>query len=479
MALNYNIGSKFIEMNWKNWVQGMTTSNYSEDGGFGLGLGLTTLNTVNVNPLVTPGILNFPALPTDKSTNLTGQIIASCEDPAGSAARLLVSADTDADGRFFSSASDGTLTARGSEDTGANYVQGKTDIIGFQGEAYVTNDQYIVRWQQPATFNTTFFNFSDALAPHPALVYEDNAYYGDGNLLLRQTAAGGTPTTILTLPSNQVIVTLGIDPGSGKMVLSIIDEINISGTLNVQSRVGYYDGFSNKLIKVVLCDEMITCFYNVGGTLFVGYGQKFGYWTGTGIQFLRKINIDLDNAQLIYKHHITNIGQIVYLIEKSRVLAFGEVMQGKGRSWWYLYQNAPSGSLTNLTFITYLASNKLAFSYATSQFFTIDTSSAASLDSANALLFSRKYDFPRVITFNSVTIDYAEALTANTTAGTLYIFYDNGQSVLIGTVVTTQTGQTSFQCTYPTIDTRSVQFRYIPQTNLGIERMIMFYNDKQ
>ena len=473
------IGSKTITIDWKNWVQGMTTTNFTEDGGFGVGTGGTSPSTTCVNPLITPGLLNFPANPTDKSTNLTGQIIASCEDPAGSAARLFVSADADGDGRFFSAVSDGTLTVRGSEDTGANYVQGKTDIIGFQGEAYVTNDQYIVRWQQPATFNLTFFNFSDALAPHPALVYENNAYYGDGNELLRQTTAGGTPTVILTLPTNQVIVSLGIDPGSGKMVISIIDEINASGTLNVVSRVGYYDGFSNKLIKVVLCDEMITCFYPVGGTLFIGYGQKFGYWTGTGIQFLRKINISLDNAELIYKHHITNIGQIVYFLEKQRILAFGEIMQGKGRSWWYVYQNFPSGVATNLTFVTHLASNRLCYSYSTSQFFTLDTSSESSIYN-NSLVFSLKYEFPRAVTFNSLVMNYSGLLPASTNMGTVYLYSDNDATQLIATVNTSRSDISEFTCPWPTIQTRSIQIRYLAERNSpAIERWVITYNDKE
>jgi hypothetical protein len=470
------IGSKYIEINWKNWVQGMTTSNFTEDGGFSIGIG--GANISSVNPLITAGVLNFPASPTDKSTSLTGQFIASCEDTTGTYARLLVSRDeSNGDGRFYTSVSDGTLTQRGSNDSASDYIQGKTDIVSFDGEAYVTNAANLVRWQLPATLNFTFFAFSDAAAPHPALVYENNAFYGDGNLLLRQTAAGAAPTTILTLPTNQVIVTLGIDPGSGKMLLSIVDELNLSGTLNAQARVGYYDGFSNKLIKVVLADEMITCFYNVGGTLFIGYGQKFGYWTGTGIQFLRKLNIALTNEELLYKHHITNIGQIVYLLEKNKILAFGEIVQGKGRSWWYLRQNAPAGSPVNMTFLTYMSSNILVYSYATSQFFTIDTSSSASHD-ANGILFTRKYDFPRNITFNNLVIDFESALTANVTAGTVYLFPDDGSTPLIATVVTTQSGILTFQCPWPTQQLRSFQIRYISSTNLGIERMTIFYNDK-
>ncbi len=476
------IGSKYIEINWKNWVQGMSSSNFTQDGGFARGTGLTDGNVSTINPLITPGLLNFPALPTDKSTNLSGQVIASSEDTTGTYSRLLVArTEANGDGTFYTAASDGTLTARGSADSSHDYIQGKTDIISFDTKAYVTTDSTIVEWTLPATFNTSWFTFADAAAPHPALVFENNAFYGDGNELLRSTptgSGGATPAVILTLPGNQVIVALGIDPGSGKMVVSVIDELNASGTLNAQARVGYYDGFSNKFIKVVLADEMITCFFNVGGTLFIGYGQKFGYWTGTGIQFLRRINISLDNTELIYKHHITNIGQVLYFLEKNKILAFGEIMQGKGRSWWYLYQNLPAGSAVNLTFVTYLSSNLLAFSYATSKFFTLDTSSVASID-ANSLVFSFKYTFPRPVTFNSLVIDYPSPITQSTTIATVYLFTDNSNQPLIATVTTPRTDLQTFNCDYPTVQTRSIEIRYIASLNTAIERWLITYNDKE
>jgi len=61
------------------------------------------------------------------------------------------------------------------------------------------------------------------------------------------------------------------------MLISIVEQLNLSGTVNSLARVGYYNGFSNKLSKVVFVDEMVLAFYPVGGTVYITYGQKLGF----------------------------------------------------------------------------------------------------------------------------------------------------------------------------------------------------------
>lgn len=479
------IGSKYITIDWKNWVQGMTSSNYTEDGGFALGTGGSSPSTTCVNPLITPGLLNFPASPVDKSTNLSGSIIASCDDASGTYNQLFV---TDS-GKFYGW-NGTTLSSALATDATRQYTAGKTDMAPYSSYAYGTSNTYVWEWVvTTATINQTYFAFPSSSGsaswapgscPHPVLVYEGNIYYANGPQLLRQTAPGGTPTEILLLQNfGEVIIALGIDPGSGKMVISTSSGINASGTLPKTNRVLYYDGFSNKVIKVVPTDSIITCFFNLMGTLFIGYGQNWGYWTGTGIQFLRKLNVGLDGQELIYKHKVTNIGHILYIAEKQRVLAFGEIMQGKGRSWWYIYQNFPSGVSTNLSFVANIGSNKLGFSYATSQFFSLDVSSSSDIYS-NSLVYSFKYEFPRPVTFNSLVLDYAGLLPQNTDMGTVYLYTDDDQSQLIATVNTTRADVSSFTCPWPTTTTRSIQIRYLASRNLpAIERWTITYNDKE
>lgn len=465
------IGQKTIVIDWKNISQGMSTTNFTTDGGFSIGTDPSGGTLTTINPLITPGVINFPEAPVDRSTNLTGEMLASCEDPSASAARLFVSTDSGNDGRFYESGLTGILTERGAEDTTGDYVYGKSDMIGFQGEVYVTNSTHIVRWQRPNTFTYNFFSFSDSAAPHPALTFEDNAYFGDGNELLRMATAGGTPGVILTLPANQVIVALGIDPGSGRMLISVTDQYNVNGVYNTQARVLYYDGFSNKASKVVLVDEMITAFCNVGATMYIGYGQNLGYWTGAGIEFLRRLDIGLANEQLLYKQHFTNIGDIMYLVEKRRILAFGEVVKGQGKAFWYLSQNS-----ANMTLLTNLANNLLAYSYAPAQFFTLDTKSNGSIGSG-ALFHTFRYDFPRYVTFNQVVIDYILPVTTNTLIAEVAVRTELGSTV-IGQINAGDQNKATFELPWPSIETRSIQIRYTPVAVAQVERITIFYNQK-
>ncbi len=479
-----SIGQKTIEINWENFASGMTTANSSQDGGFALGTSLSGTLVSIVNPISQPGVMRWPAAPTDKSTGLTGEMVASCEDPALSSqvTRLFVSTDAQQDGRFFTINSAGTLTEVGAEDALGNYIYGRTDIIGFQGEAYVTNSVNIVRWERPAnTFTYNFFGFSDTFAPHPAIVFEDNAFYGDGNLLLRQTAAGAAPTTILTLPANQVIVALGIDPGSGKMLISTVGQYNVSGSVNSEARVLYYDGFSNKVLKVVIVDSMVTAFYNVGSMVFVFYGQRMGYWNGAGIQFVRKLNVALANDELVYKHHITNIGDILFFIEKYRILAYGEVIFGKGRSFWYALQNAPSGTGLNLTLLANIGMGLLSYSYATAKFYTFDTTSVATpdpgLSASTAALFTIEYQFERAVNFNQVVFEYESNLPTNTELGVVTLFYRNTNE-LISTMNVGAQSTNYVECPWPVEDTRTLQVRLIARVATGLKRMTIFYSER-
>ena len=481
------IGENVIEINWKNFTSGMSTNINTQDGGFSIGHGIPGNGTTAsvINPIAEPGILNFPTTPTDKSTNLTGQMIASCEAPAFAYTRLFVSEDgAGQDGRFFHCSSSGTLTEVGAEDTTNNYIYGRTDMILYKSEAYITNSGDIVRWSSVGasnTFDYAFFSFSDSFAPHPALVYEDNAFYGDGNLLLRQTSAGGTPATILTLPDNQVIVALGIDPGSGKMLISVVDAYDVSGLGNTGSRVLYYDGFSNKASKLVPIETMVTAFYNLGSSVFVFYGQNMGFWNGSGITFLRELNIDLDNSELVYKHHITNIDDILYIVEKNRILAYGKILKDQSRVFWYALQNVVVATPTDYNFVVDIGNNLLATSFATDKFYTFATKTVTSVNTLTASRFyTLEYNFSRPVTFDQCMIEYIDAIPTATAAPSgvalVELYTDDDSVTQISTVqVPDGLSKTTFSCTWPSIQTRNLQIRYIPTVAAAIKRITIFY----
>jgi hypothetical protein len=473
-------GAKSFDIGPAEIMAGMSVSSFSADGGFA-----GDSNAVNL--LARPGALYAPGPVTDKSTSLVGEMLASCENPAGGGdSGLFVSADADQDGRFYSADSTGTLTSRGSEDTGNNYIAGITDMAPYKGEVYVTAQAKIIRWEQPATFDTNYFALTSGV-PHPVLVYEDNLFYGNGPVLLRQTAAGGAPAAILTLPSNQVIIALGIDPGSGKMLLSIANQANASGTVSTQSYVGYYDGFSNKLAKIVIVDEMILAFKNVGGYTYITYGKQLGYWTGGGIQFLRQLDLTYDNAVLPYKQHLANIGEILYVIEKRQILAHGQVI-AKGEKVFYYASRNSEGVSGNYQMICNLGQQRLGLGFATAKFFTFDTMSISDVQSGGTSIITNRYLFPRKVTFNQIVIQATAAIPA--AAGSVLYLDPLGVSTTLGTItnavnvsipVTVDATGTEITISYPNIVSRELRFQILLNAGvasvMGINRITVFYND--
>lgn len=485
------IGSKSIEINADNFLKGMSSSDYMNDGGF------SNISQA-ANIYKTPGLLYGVPPITDETDDLTDELIANCEDPrvytTGAApydkifSRLFV----DNAGNYYGWDSSGGLDLIETDGTNpTKYADSKTYMMGFgQNTVYVTNAVGIVEWTiSTGTLSESFYTFTGsyaAVVPHPCIVYENNAYYANGNVLLRQTSVGGTPAEILTLPAEQVIVALSVDPGSGKMLISIVDGLNASGTEYRIARVGYYDGFSNKLSKVVRVDNMITAFKPCGGTLYVCYGNKFGYWTGSGIVFLRKLNITLSSAGLVYDNRITNIDDTVYLIEGSKILAYGEVAGRRMKVFYYVHTELENGAELTLPMTCVVNLNNTTLGYcfinnsSVEKFKTIDLSSTSSVGTS---LYWRthKYTFPKPVMFNAVEIEYGIALPSdNSVVGVLSVRDDTQTGTLLdgGTgVQTTRSGLYQYTLTYPTIKTRSIQLSYTFSLQYPIKRITIFYND--
>lgn len=472
------IGAKSFDIGAAEFVKGMSTTSFINDGGF-------SPQTTGVNPAITPGLLYSPANPVNKSTNLVGTIIASSEDPTiSSSAYLRIFVDDS--GHYYTWDGTTLVNLRTDATNPTGYIQGVTDMIAFgssstEGEIYTTNLFDIVRWKIDSTFTANFGGgFTHTNVPHPALVFENNAFYGDGNLLLRQTAVGVAPSVIMTLTSQQTIIALGIDPGSGRMLISTIDGVNTTGIRNRISRVLYYDGFSNKPVKSVIADAMVTAFYPVGGTLYITYGTNLGYWNGAGMSFIRTLNINISsngNQKLAYKQHITNIETTLYVLEAGQILAYGNILPKQAPVPYYFA--SPSNG-TAMSMICNLGSGVLGFSYLASvsdyRFNTLDTTSTSTVGAVDPIS-SDKYIFKRPVIFNGAIIEYGTALpTDDTAVGALRMRGSDQQSTLIKTVSTTVSNTYEVESDYPTISTRSIQILYSFIQQYPIRRITVFYS---
>ena len=423
------LGRKVIVWDSDEMLKGVSTSDDTTDGGFS-----PLTDQVNLGYQI--GVAYTPAAPTDSSTNVTGDMIASCEDPTGNYTRLFVSREGGDDGQFYSMDGTGALTTRGSLDSTHNYIAGRTDFISYQSEAYATSSNYIVRWSDIGGANTiltTFFNFTDATAPHPAIVFEDNAFFGDGNTLKRMTSAGATPATILTLPTGQIITALGVDPGSGKMLIATVGQYNLSNQKNSFARVGFYDGFSNKLIRVVTMDDMVTAFPATEGQLYIQYGKSLGYWNGAGATFLRKLDLTFENNTLAYKHHFTSIGPTLYVIQGRQILAHGPLLMNGAKVFYPIFYNyTNTNKLTNIVYVGTLASTtnqSISVAFSTAKLYIQDITS---ISPGTQALYSNKYSFNEYndgVWLRRVQIFWKNTVTNNGDPGSIRFINEQGDFV--------------------------------------------------
>jgi len=476
-------GSQVIEIGPNDFVRGMSTSSFISDGAFAPNLG--GLDTA-FNPQAQPGILYGPAASVDGDTGneLTDEIIASAPDhqTASIQDRVVVTAESDGTAKYYrygTSSILGSVTA--TDSTNTDYQKGATDMVVYKGATFITTLTKVVKLSGASTLDTNYD--TDAFAGnglHPMVVFEDNLFYGDGNLLRRQTTVTGTIDTILTLPTGDFITALGIDRGTGRLLIATSNGLNVSNTFSKTHRLNWYDGFSNKVAKVVEVDDQIFALYSIGNTTYVGYGQNIGFLNGSGIQFLRRLrNVALVQAALPYKHNFANIGNTLYVVDGHVILAYGEILPGR-KVWWQAWESPTN---TRIDAIMNVGNNKLGISHATTTFTTLDVTDTSTIGLLRFV--SNKLSFP-----SSIYIEYVTAIANNSTSGRqLFIYlaeegYDaqneltkEGESNLDNT-----SGSTIYEIYpiigFPTLEnTRSFQLEYLGSgTNWGVRRFLIYYD---
>lgn len=463
------LGKKLFQWDASDMIKGMSTSDDLADGGF-------SPNTDAVNLIASPGIAYSPASPTDKSTNVAGEIIASCEDPQflGSD-RVFV----DDEGQFYTW-NGTTMTLARTDTTPNNYVQGKTDMAAFDGSVFATSDDTLVKWTVDSSFSATFVTGLNANVPHPLLNFENFLYIADGNLLKRiNDASDSTPDTMLTLSSLQTIVALSIDPGSGKMLISTTQALNLSSTRSNTNKVLYYDGFSNKVMKVVPVDDMITAFPFTEGQLYAAYGQNLGIWNGAGVTFLRKFDLSFSNESLLYKQHFTSNGPTLYFIEGRKIIAHGPIRESGEKVFYPAFKNQVNSN--SLTHIANLGQNILGMAFATDKFYTWSITSTASSNTQD--LYSNEYEFDNELWIRWIRIIYKNQISNNVDPGSLRLYDQDG---LITAINPAQSGIIDLRNTSGAASAvkdllninyraKQIQFELLLDTvNPGIRRIIFY-----
>lgn len=358
---------------------GLASSDYGIDGGIGA-------SSYGLNPFIQRGII-YPSAPlTNKSTNLAKAMIASCEGSGLTNAygRLFV----DNGANFYTADDTGALTKQATGSNTTHYIFGKTDMVPFGGGIFVSQDDDITLWDGASSLTenwgsaTAGFVFSGNAYWHPLLIYQGFMWCGEGNTLCSFDGGSGF-LQISLLNSNEIISALGIDPFTGLMLIAFQTGSlgNYNDNNSAKFFIGLWDGISAKLIRKIPVDDLVTAFYNVAGTVYVGIGENIGAWNGNGVTFLRKLaSASFAAANLPYKHHFSNYNNNLLIVDGLNVLSYGEIF-GEGKKVWFpIVYNSINAD--NIDIVCYLTSGKVGIAMHTAtpsyQFYTCDLTSIAS-----------------------------------------------------------------------------------------------------
>lgn len=493
------IGKHTIEVDYRDFLKGMSSSRDTTDGGF-------SPQTYAVNLTANPGVLNAPALPVDRSTNVTGNIIATCDDPTylGKAAMFLGEAVTTSYGEFYTMDGSYVMTKQATTGT-AKFARGTSDFVAwndyttgttapnFYATTWAGANGDIVKWNGAATLTESWWvttlgqtALSANTAWRPMLVYEKYLFIGDKHKLHRITpdgpAVGGSVSNgILVLGVDETITALGIDKGSGYMMIATTRGVDYSANRNSVSNIYLYDGYSATWAKVCQVNGTITAFKNLDDRTIVFIGNKIGYFTGSGVKFLRKINITSgDGSYLVYPHHAVVIENTVYYIEDSKIIAFGEVDKS-GKVFYPVHANEPSGSPINLNVLAHIGGGKIAYGYNTNKLYSIDTTDISTITNQIARLYTNKFKFPRPVFIRNAYIEWYDGVANNKEPTKLYYIKEDYTTSQFSSLLNT-TGGTICSAETNSIDIKGRMFQFMIVPNYetgvvaGIVRVVISYD---
>lgn len=471
------IGKYQLQFGADQFVTGMSSSDYSTDGALGT-------SSTGLNPFVTPGLIQPVATGAnaDSDAIVTGNLIASCEDSQSTGPLNRYFIDDKATSAGYYSFNGTKLTKQ--HTGGVTFVSGKSDLVSFDSIFFATTASYLVTWNGTSTVNETFFALTDGVAHHPLLLYQGLLWIGDGNSLTTLAANGsgtGTPTTgVLTLGTKEKIVALGIDPVTGLMMISVQTVYDISDTIPSLKVVYLYDGISAKPTRKILVDDLITAFYNLEGQVYIGSGQTIGVWNGNGVTFLRKLkNVSLDNKDLLYKHHFTNIRNILLVVDGASILAYGAVISGK-KAFFYT-----AIGTTKLSIVAPVGSNRFIIANGATLYTTPFTVTMYDLSSGSSglssLYFNNTY-FPRPVFIRRMRVITTGITTTNSSGiGNVAIFDERGNGYqpqnLTFKVVAPQPTTYVFDFDFTNVKLTGLQPRIGTDVQgFGIIRVIIYYD---
>ena len=341
-----------ITIDFKTYTLGESKSNRIADRGF-------SPESYGLNLLKEEGTLYFSGGTTDLSASLEGDVVCTANDPdfLGQDAYIL-----DNEGKFYTLS--GTTLTKRQTDSVKTYQVGTSDMVRFKGSLFATSQTDIAKvdgGDLTAGVDNDWWTTTRAHSAlqssyrHPLEVVEDTLYIGDKNFI--HTWDGTTSVAeAMTLPYYINVVTLRKHPDGRHLIAFCGVTANYSHTRNGGGKIYVIDTLNLEFVREIDTEAQVEGSRNVGGIVYVTYGDRLGYFNGDGLEELRK----LTNGSTTYSHQLSNAENILLVRDGKDVLAYGDL--GQGKVWWRPYR-ANAGSYSTFTAIGYKGDDTILVAY--------------------------------------------------------------------------------------------------------------------
>ncbi len=450
-----------ITIGAKEFIRGVSTANDLPDGGF-------SPDDKGQNLLSNPGTMNQGTDLTQLNTNIVHEIFAAADDEQSAIGglNLLYMVGRGVGGsdeaEFYQWDAIGnqpTLVQTDDSSAARTYSNSITQMEYYNNEIFATSSNNIAKltasmaaidpdwWSTVATANTL-----NTGVAHPLLKFDKKLWVGNKHQLDYWDGSAGVEAALdLTAKESGVIMALALDPGTGKMLIATSP--NTSDATNHVGKIYTWDGFSPVPNSVARFNGYITAMYTFGGVVYVFYDDMIGFWNGSGVTPIRKLKIDRSTDDYIFRSRVTSIGDTLLITEQNAILAYGSIISGGRKVWYY-----PHTATKNLGLLHGISVNKVAVAdiNATSTLFGhIDMS--VSTPNLSTVFKTNNYFLP-----SNSRIKKIEILTnALASSGSVVVKLRKSGSPTTDTTVGTFDTQGDSQVTFSNlkIDTASVQLR--------------------
>ena len=243
------------------------------------------------------------------------------------------------------------FTDEGGLGNGSFGKDGKESGVSFQGDIYVMNDDQIALTTISSLGNygstdsdwwTNVRGHSDLRSEkNIAVVVEDTAYFIETNTIHIWDGSTSQEDALTLPPDFYATAAIKHPNGRDLIVLGTVKDA-AEEVAGVGFRAYYINTTDLEFTDEIQIDGEVQGLWNVAGTLYVTSGEWLGIFTGTGIEKIKKLGVNLDDSPArdirenqIWTHHgaVTDQGYLL-IPDGNKVLAVGNI--GNGTILWHV-----------------------------------------------------------------------------------------------------------------------------------------------